>query len=83
MYELILSADDRQWLECDSCCDLFLLVVEYGHASPPNWDHDGDITFVLREDGAWAIKELGELWGWPCPDSKLCDKLDQFCRSVS
>lgn len=88
MYTLILTADDRHafdWVghryNAGRAADLLRDCIPDGS---PEWEDDGDISFILPEHVAWQIRDLAEEEGnaWPCFATDLACKLNDLCWCI-
>jgi hypothetical protein len=89
-YTLTLTAEERKALDwvgpryATGHRLAYLLWVESQQSPQEDWDHDGDITFLVPESVAWAVRELAEEENhrWPCFGPTLAAKMQQFIDSI-
>lgn len=88
MYTLILTADERRafdWVgdryHAGAVADLLRDCIPEGQ---PEWEDDGEITFLLPEHVSWRVRDLAEEEGnaWPCFAPDLACKLNDLCWGI-
>jgi len=88
MYSLTLTAEEREAMDWighryahgNALSDILTECM----AEWDEWDHEGDLTFMIPEHKAWEINDLlqGEDFELACLCGKFAEKLISFCFNI-